>query len=231
MNHRIDCPACGCPDQHIGALCGFCGSTVPVPADAVDADGTLAVDEIIGWRGWVVGSDGLLRSPTFTHTWTPGLWERAECQQGPGQLEAGSPGRHHADNPDRRYHPPVKGCGHPHHGCGFYAGRTHAHLIGIGYSRFGVIGQVQLAGKVIPAVNGWRAERAQVRAIYVPYESWKLVNPLRDTYGPHGVTVELATTQILSPDVDGGIIEWCQKCGARMQRTSTECPTCGHIHT
>lgn len=72
--------------------------------------------------------------------------------------------------------------------CGIYAARDRLHLVRQCYNRsendgeIRVIGEVGLAGKVIVAERGWRAEKARVLRIFLPYEHWELARPLRDAY-------------------------------------------------
>lgn len=231
---KATCPECKLRDQHCGMPCGFCGHDVPMPAGSVNPDGTAArVEEIIGYRGWRItrAEDGTprLSSPLFDAVWEPGEWMIATCQGRSGSTEDHGP----ADGiRAKELVSPVKGCGGEHaHGCGFYAGRTRDHLIKLGYGRYTeadphVIGQVQMAGKIIFATNGFRAEKVRPRTIYVPFEMWKLAAELKAVYGPHGVEVECKATLV----PDAGARQWCDKCGGRMPR-STKCPTCGHTHT
>ncbi len=203
-----------------------------MPKGALAPDGTAArIEEVIGYRGWDISHNGpngeiRLESPVFDLTWAPGQWQVAECHSVNGQMEAHGP-----NNPDPALWSPVKSCGDGAHGCGFYAGRTREHLIQLGYGRYSehhprVIGQVQMAGKIIPASNGWRAQRVLVRTIYVPFEAWKMAAEIKAEYGPHGVEVECKATTVL----DKGALLWCVKCGGKMRR-DPKCPTCGHTHT
>jgi hypothetical protein len=51
------------------------------------------------------------------------------------------------------------------------------------------IGEVALVGKVIRGTQGWRAERARPLRLWVPYEHWRLVRKLAQTYRvPVGLT-------------------------------------------
>lgn len=228
---------CQLPDQHIGMLCGFCGTMIPAPAGAVAADGTAAdVEEVIGWRGWKItyAADGTprLNSPLFPLVWEPGEWMVATCRKNRTD-DVNDPYYHGPDAPDRANWSPVKECGGTgQHGCGFYAARTRDHLVGhLGYAHYtendpSVMGEVQMQGKVFRATNGWRAQQVRPVRLYVPYEFWKLANGLKEVYGPHGVEVILETT-IIAPTSDTP--KWCKKCTARMNR-STTCPLCGYNH-
>lgn len=236
-------PTCKLEGQHIGMLCAFCGTLIPTPAGMNAADGTLAtVKEVIGWRGWKIArnADGepRLNSPLFPLTWEPGEVMVATCRttrtDDRATVEYHGPGA--IDLPDERPGmriSPVKGCGGGGHGCGFYAGRTRAHLTQhLGYARYteddpSVIGEVQMAGKIIMATNGYRAERVWPVRIYVPYEFWRLQVELDAAYGPHGVEVLLETT-IINPSTTAP--EWCPKCTFAKLDRSGECPLCHYKH-
>lgn len=237
MSLTVDCPSCGCPDQHIGLTCGFCNARIPEAA-GVKSDGTATVEEIIGYRGWqVVYSDGLARleSPVVRGLlWEPGEWLTATCLHSDrAGYKPGHPHYHGPDTADRSQWSPVKGCNHPGHGCGFYAARTREHLIGelgayVRYSEHNpqVIGKVQMAGKIIPATNGWRAQRVRPRVIYVPPELWKIGRDLKDAYGPHGVEVEMAATLLMPKDE----VRYCKKCKVKMADRTTTCSFCGTLN-
>jgi hypothetical protein len=45
-----------------------------------------------------------------------------------------------------------------------------------------VIGEVGLAGKVIPGSQGWRAEKGRVKHLYVPFHHWRWIEPLAALY-------------------------------------------------
>ena len=250
---KVSCPGCGCPDQHVGMPCGFCNKLVPVPAEALAKDGTAKVEEVIGWRAWqIVRENGRprLASPVVSgHVWQPGGWEIAECHGAHGTgTRAGRRSRssvagnliHASDATSIELVPPVVGCGgSPQaHGCGFYAGRTHAHLISMHYGNYHledtpnpettkVIGKVQMAGKIIPATNGWRAQKVRPRVIYVPYEYWQLAADLKADYGPYGVEVDVATTIKLQAE-GSDLPQWCPHCTAAWQGRTTTCEVCGY---
>jgi hypothetical protein len=139
------------------------------------------VGEIIGWRAWrvnVMSLDGQsvrLQSVTKRTAWLPNQWLHAKCEVG----------RH----PDAKV--PVKSCS-----CGIYAAKHRPHLTGMHYHVYEidstvVIGEVALAGKVVPGTQGWRAEKARPVRLLVPWTRWKLAQPLELTYG---IPVELDNT-------------------------------------
>ncbi len=69
--------------------------------------------------------------------------------------------------------------------------RNQVHLTGNSYHRYDgerggkycVIGRVANWGKVVEGTLGWRAELAYPLELFVPFEVWKLVEPLHETYG------------------------------------------------
>jgi hypothetical protein len=122
------------------------------------------VEEIVAFRGWGLARGWrrveLLSFNRFV--WPTGAWTVAECRGGCG-----------ADIPGER-------CT-----CGIYAARDREHLLRIGYmgDYAQVVGEVGLAGKVIPGDLGWRAARARVRRLWVPHALWELARPLAAAYG------------------------------------------------
>jgi hypothetical protein len=132
--------------------------------------------EIIGGRAWKVefdvGSQSYqLKSATRTFVWPKKTWAVATCS--------------------------VKGHAPPHEkcSCGLYAAKTRAQLLDMHYHVYDqedvVVGEVAMAGKVIPGTQGWRAEKARVAKVYVPFTRWRLAELIRDEYG---VPVELDNT-------------------------------------
>ena len=229
---RNTCPSCAMPEQLIGLPCAFCGHDVTAPAGMLTADGAVKVAEIIGWKGLDVKrvqGRARLQSPMFgiDGPWEPGEWKVARCFRS-GRV-AGASG-HTPEHPDIGCVPPVKDCQGTAHGCGYYAGRTREHLMVMGYQRYNetdptVLVEVQLAGKMYPATNGWRAQKIRPRRIHVPHELWRIATDLTNEYGPHGVEVELGTTIILPTDQTP---EWCPKCTAKWQGRGLTCEFCGH---
>jgi hypothetical protein len=220
------------PEQLIGLGCAFCGKDVPAPAGMLAADGAVKVEEIIGWKGLDVkmAADGArLQSPMFgiDGHWQPGEWKVARCFR--DGRRAGASG-HAPECEDMALVPPVKDCCGSAHGCGYYAGRTREHLMSMNYQRYTeddptVLVEVQLAGKMYPATNGWRAQKIRPRRIHVPHELWRIANALTAAYGPHGVEVVLGTTIILPTEATP---EWCPKCTAKWQGRGLSCEFCGH---
>jgi hypothetical protein len=139
------------------------------------------VGEILGWRAWRVdvlsldGKDVRLRSVTTRTRWPIDDWLYASCGIRPHKAEK----------------VPSKTCS-----CGIYAAKDRPHLTGMHYHVYSiddtvVIGQVALAGKVIPGTQGWRAAKARPVKILVPYTRWRLAAGIKNSYG---VEVELDNT-------------------------------------
>lgn len=121
------------------------------------------VEEIVAFRGWHLDI-GWRRVELVSFgrdfVWPTAAWATAECDGC-----ADIPGEHCA--------------------CGIYAARDRGHLHRIGYmgEYADVIGEVGLAGKVIPGTLGWRAAKARVRRLWVPHTLWEHARPLAAAYG------------------------------------------------
>lgn len=133
--------------------------------------------EIVGYRAWFAVRSyvtGLVELTSISDEtiWPADDWLRAECGY---QDEPCDP-------------PPGRGCS-----CGIYAARHRRHLVKMGYTTLlehpVVMGEVGLAGRIIPGSKGWRAERARPLSLFVPFGDWKLVRPLAERYRiPVGLT-------------------------------------------
>jgi hypothetical protein len=129
------------------------------------------VEPIVGWRLWLVVSDGgyfWLESMLYPVRWMPRRALDARCH------------RHRRCHPCRRSaeaalvssHPaPAEACE-----CGIYASRlpeTLTPYLDSTYPGRGVVervlGRVRLWGRVVAAERGWRGEHAYPDAIYVPH--------------------------------------------------------------
>lgn len=88
----------------------------------------------------------------------------------------------------RGHEPPGENCS-----CGIYAARDPKHLTKLKYNRGAniVVGEVGLAGLIVPGELGFRAARARVVRLWVPYDRWELGNKLAARYD---VPVLLANT-------------------------------------
>lgn len=240
---RVPCPSCGCPDQQVLLACGFCGAFVHPPDGreaAYTAEAAKEAEELIGYRGFVITRNpARVNSPVFRMVWTPGGddgagWYTAECNR----LNIdGVYAAHLSTAPLIENQPPVVGCGgHPQaHGCGFYLSRTWGHALENGYHGYSeenprALAKCQIAGKVIAAQNGWRAQFVKILTLYVPHELWKLGAELKQEYGPHGVEIDVRATMVMPGRGQDGAILWCQRCSAKMPRRSQTCTHCGHTH-
>ena len=117
--------------------------------------------EVIGWRGWRVRKDnGLVRLLSFAQfaEWPAREVFEATC--------------------GKSHEPPGARCS-----CGIYAARTLDHLREMGYVSGAVFGQVSLWGTIVEGEQGWRAQYAYPRQLFLPHYDWRLVRPLRELYG------------------------------------------------
>jgi hypothetical protein len=115
----------------------------------------------IGWRGWHVRERDkrvFLYSIVHQAVWIPEEAMEALCSKA------------HAA--------PAARCT-----CGIYAARTLGHLREMVYHTAGAFGEVHLWGSVVHGQFGWRAQYAYPKRIYIPHESYRLVAPLKATYG------------------------------------------------
>ena len=109
----------------------------------------LVLGPVYAYRGWSVLRSGLLTSTTFIDSvWEPGSW-----------LEAGV----HQSIFDSAHTAPSVGCD-----CGIHALKSERRLRAM-FAEIGstVLGQVELAGRVIEHDAGYRAERARVSGIFL----------------------------------------------------------------
>jgi len=175
--------------------CEECGKSMSVQ-EMIDHNCLIATSivvpdvlgEIVGWRAWNVldVGDGEVRLGSVTHTnyiWKPNSFVIAECTL-------------HT----------VEEIPHEKHSCGFYAAKTREHLLSMSYHRYTdvddiVIGEVGLSGKVIPGTQGWRAQKARIKKVYVPYEKWRLLKKIEEVYN---VECELSNTLVVAKDPEKG---------------------------
>lgn len=163
------------------------------------------VGEILGWRAWYIIESPRgprLRSlntghvASGDHEWEPGEIQYARC---PAGVHLSPTNRMDAELMPFDAQVPNEGCS-----CGFYSAISREHLISLNhYHLYDVenslpvcIGQVALAGKVIPGSQGWKAQQVWPVKLHVPYEYWKLVKPLQTAYG---IPVELSRTLEKTP--------------------------------
>lgn len=157
-----------------------------VTGDIVIPDFT---DVMIGWRAWMVhersGFAPLLLSMNAGgrgNRRVHGTWEPREPMEGIC-----------AAHPDKTKHQvPTLNCS-----CGLYSAKSREHLLSMHYHKYDpdesprVIGSVNLWGRIVEGTQGWRAEFGYPRELFVPFELWRLVEPLEETYG---VPVKLNNT-------------------------------------
>lgn len=219
---RNTCSGCGCPEQLAGLPCGFCREDIPFPTGALTDKGALTVKKIMAWKGmhitWKTGVP-LLIPPVYAQDgpWLPGEWQVATCG-------GRKPDEKHLDPTTGEYVSPRKECT-----CGFYSGRTREHQMALGYSHYSeahpaVMVEIQLAGKIFPASNGFRAQKARPVRIHVPHELWELGRDLKAAYAGHAEVV-METTIILPKDATP---ERCPKCTALWEGRGTSCSFCSY---
>lgn len=122
----------------------------------------LFPEAFVGWRSWIV-EKGRLISLTSDVTWPVGDELRAKCA-GTG---------HKA---------PFSRCA-----CGVYALKSYIGLRRSSYYPNDVWGQVALWGKVIEGEDGYRAEFAYPKTLFVPYTKMRWIEIL----SVYGVPVKL----------------------------------------
>jgi hypothetical protein len=133
------------------------------------------IGTVEGWRSWKVlrqlppfGTPPRLESESWEFYWTPRVKARAVCAKGCNDADV-----------------PGNLCT-----CGFYSAKTLDDLRKMAYphydeegERVSVVGRLANWGKVIEGSQGWRAEFAYPSVIYVPFEAWKLAEPISRGYG------------------------------------------------
>lgn len=150
--------------------------------------------EVVAYRAWkVIGKVQLPMLASVTHArtlWHPQRWTFATCG---GEAKCRS-----SEGDTAGPGVPGEQCT-----CGMYAARDREHLVSMGYNQYQddahptFIGEVGLAGKVIPGSHGWRAEKGRIRKLFVPFHLIEYVAPLERLYG---VTVELTNTFDSDPE-------------------------------
>jgi hypothetical protein len=144
----------------------------------------VVAGDVRGWRAWIVVCAGL-REPRLRSLFHEVIWPTDQWLVAEARMDA---------------------CYERH---GICAARDREHLLsmhryGAGSEpryvegdreRTGVvaIGEVALAGLIVPGERGFRAEKARVLSIVLPYVAWELVEPLRRAYR---VPVRLANVLI-----------------------------------
>jgi hypothetical protein len=119
-------------------------------------------EPIRAWRIWRVSDDSVLESPIYGDRWMPGQAFTADC---PNHLQ------------------PAVACG-----CGVYAVTTRERALEWAeWARASlpyrvVLGTVQLWGRVLPHLAGYRAERAYPYALELLEDEPELEHSLRTRY-------------------------------------------------
>lgn len=135
-------------------------------------------EAVEGWRAWGVPVEPPLYGQLpklysvshIEYFWVPQREMIAECTK---------------ENPCPVDDLPGEKCG-----CGFYSAKTLEHLMSMGYHQydaemrgmFHVVGRVANWGKVIPATQGWRAQKSYPVELFVPFEAHRLVKGLKEAY-------------------------------------------------
>lgn len=189
----VKCHVCGkvnpAPNGWEGEAPLLMGEAAPEPEGEplqVEDQHVKVPDEIEcvwGWRAWDLsvkpGEPMRLKSKVRDTFWVPRQATVAACPN------TGRKGKHE---------PPGDNCS-----CGLYAAKTLSHLLDeMGYAGYdmdtgtvAVVGKVKMWGKVVEGSLGWRAGYAYPASFYVPFEAWRVMEPLQNEYG---VDVELANT-------------------------------------
>lgn len=210
------CPGCGSALEAVTEIQGDGSGTALPEIGSVDIDAGLAsilgpgtdtmsvpdrMGEVIGWRAWNVISLGRilrLRSKVHAAHWPTDDWVYAECSGASWQRGRDSQARMCDSSEDGR-------CPGEHCACGLYAAASAEQLDDLSYATtymqggsISVVGQVAMAGKIIEGDKGWRAEKARVYKLYVPFDreigralamqyrvpvELRAVNELTDFYG------------------------------------------------
>lgn len=184
-SYTTPCEECGQPklvDSSLApfAKCASCGKLQPKPKEQLHPEQFVPpvapdlpefelpdyTEVMVGWRAWqIVMRAGvpLVQSITGRLVWPARQRVEAYCR------------KPHAV--------PFRGCM-----CGLYSAKTREHLMDLGYNGYSdpntrAIGTVSLWGKVIEGDQGWRAEFAYPREMYVAYEAYELAAGLQDAYG------------------------------------------------
>jgi len=205
--YLIPCEECGGRTRPSLTLpnfsaCTRCGKVMIAPDDAeleaevAEPDDELGADfelpdymEVVeGWRAWGVpmkrsGAPPRLYSVTFREEfWTPREAQEGICLA----KRRGNTNTFVQHAPTKTHEVPDGECN-----CGLYSAKTKEHLQSMTYHRydaeskgyFHVMGTVHVWGKVLEGFQGWRSTFAYPKELYVPYEAWRLAEPLAEAYG------------------------------------------------
>lgn len=132
-----------------------------------ESTGDLYPGVLRGYRCWRVTPNGRLMACNFDTEWDTGL-NVGDCRYSTGDLGHGGRPRH---DPGEF---PKRGCT-----CGFYATYDDSFPTGSSWGAWGAAraahrpdslsGSIKASGRVILGTKGFRAEKAQVEALVVPY--------------------------------------------------------------
>lgn len=134
--------------------------------DYGDVDSPVFIGELRGYRGWVLPSERDKLSSIFKRfDWSPGV-NIAECRQ---------PWHDLSDDP----------CPSPYCTCGFYA--HYSVKDAVDYCSGLIYGSIMASGTIIPGTRGFRAERARVEAVILPFTfatkyGSERIEEVRETY-------------------------------------------------
>jgi hypothetical protein len=163
------------------------------------------IGEIDAWRAWqIVGDLDLPRLESASQSaslngadaiWPTNRWFLAKCLRIPEHnalqrlLDDGTIGR------DEFEGIPVEHCS-----CGIYAAKTLEQLSRLHYGAYHdvadkVVGEVAFAGKLIEGCQGWRAEKARIKRLWLPHKLWRYAEPLDAAYG-----VEVGFARLIGGD-------------------------------
>jgi hypothetical protein len=152
------------------------------------------IGEVVGWRAWsLVGDTDFVRLESVTqnarHKGADGIWPTNRWFVGRCLVN------HVHNEPGAGI--PVERCS-----CGVYAAKSLAQLARLSYASYGdiadkAIGEVAFAGKVIEGSQGWRAERARIKRLWLPHRLWRFVEPLQNAYG-----VEVGFARLLGSTIE-----------------------------
>jgi len=114
------------------------------------------ISPIIAYRAWRCDAAGL--KSVCGEPWNPGQPLAARCRvYSAGTIVGRAEAAHDAHDA------PQANCT-----CGVYASKSLEHLRTTGYARYGIHGEVNLWGTVVEHEQGWRAQFAYPKNLYLP---------------------------------------------------------------
>ena len=135
----------------------------PETEKAEDLETLHAITAVRAWRVWLLSCDFSLTSYHKNHTWLPG-WNVAYCEKGPFDIFRSIP---------KICQVPELSCG-----CGFYAlGELDFSILDSTKLTVALLGQTELAGKVIEHEKGYRGQLARIQSlVWPPITTWGVCN-------------------------------------------------------